>query len=173
MTEALNNREEHESGDMYYLSYINRTIAAAKTLGIEIFKDWEIPSYQRNSLWAEYQEFNTALEHYLVQVQIIHSRRVRGYSVQLDSSTKSKIRHYLGKIREIVDRLEVPPPKKEALSENHGAFRRGGQRQNSLRCLCRTSARSGGNRRGDGAETRSTTQVSRQHRRSSGVRKAG
>jgi hypothetical protein len=101
---------------MYYLSYINRTVAAAKTLGIEIFQNWEVPSHERNSLWGEYQEFNTGVEHYLVQVQIMHSRRVRGYSVQLDASTKSKIRHYLEKIREIVDRLEVPLPKKEALT---------------------------------------------------------
>ena len=36
--------------------------------------------------------------------------------MRLDSATKSKIRHYLEKIREIVDRLEVPLPKKEALS---------------------------------------------------------
>ena len=52
----------------------------------------------------------------MVQIQIAHGRRVRGYSVRLDPSTKSKIRHYLEKIREIVDRLEVPLPKKEALS---------------------------------------------------------
>lgn len=115
MTEALNSLGEREGADMYYLSYINRTVAAAKTLGIETFKDWEIPSHQK-SLWHEYQEFNTAIEHYLVQVQIIHSRRVRGYSVQLDAPTKSKIRHYLEKIREIVDRLEIPLPKKEALT---------------------------------------------------------
>ena len=36
--------------------------------------------------------------------------------MRLDASTKSKIRHYLEKIREIVDRLEVPLPKKEALT---------------------------------------------------------
>jgi hypothetical protein len=116
MNEALNQLDERESGNIYYLSYINRTVAAAKTLGIEVFKDWEIPSHERNSLWGEYQEFNTAVEHYLVQVQIMHSRRVRGYSVQLDASTKSKIRHYIEKIREIVDRLEVPLPKREALT---------------------------------------------------------
>jgi hypothetical protein len=116
MNEALNNLDREQSGDICYLSYINRTVAAAKTLGIETFKDWEILSHQRDSLWGEYQEFNTVVEHYLVQVQIMHSRRVRGYSVQLDASTKSKIRHYLEKIREIVDRLEVPIPKKEALT---------------------------------------------------------
>jgi len=98
-----------------YLSYINRTVAAAKTLHLGILHDFEIPSHRAN-LWDAYQEFNTIVEHYMVQIQIVHGRRVRGYSVQLDPSTKSKIRHYLDKIREIVDRLEVPLPKKEALT---------------------------------------------------------
>jgi hypothetical protein len=108
-------RSEGLHSDTFTLSYMNRTIAAAKTLGIEPLKNWEVPSH-RGNVWDEYQEFRIAVEHYLVQVQILHSRRVRGYSVQLDASTKSKIRHYLEKIREIVDRLEVPLPKKEALT---------------------------------------------------------
>jgi hypothetical protein len=67
-------------------------------------------------LWDSYQEVNTIIEHYIVQIQIIHGRRVRGYSVQLDASTKAKIRLYIEKIKEIVDRLEVTLPKKEALT---------------------------------------------------------
>jgi hypothetical protein len=37
------------------------------------------------------------------------------YSVALDSATKSKIRHHLQQIKDIVDRLEVSERKKEAL----------------------------------------------------------
>jgi hypothetical protein len=39
MTEALNNLDERDSGNLCYLSYINRTVAAAKIFGIEIFKE--------------------------------------------------------------------------------------------------------------------------------------
>ncbi len=116
MNEELNEAEQRQvNNDTAYLSYINRTVAAAKTLHLGILQDFEIPSHRVN-LWDAYQEFNTIVEHYMVQIQIAHGRRVRGYSVRLDPSTKSKIRHYLEKIREIVDRLEVPLPKKEALS---------------------------------------------------------
>jgi hypothetical protein len=114
LEEHLENSQGHHS-DTLTLSYINRTIAAAKTLEIEPLKDWEVPSH-RNNVWDEYQEFSTVVEHYLVQVQILHSRPVRGYSVRLDATTKSKIRHYLDRVREIVDRLEVPLPNKEALT---------------------------------------------------------
>ena len=58
----------------------------------------------------------------MVQIQIAHGRRVRGYSVQLDASTKSKIRHYLEKIREIIDRLEVHFPKKKRLQRKSPRF---------------------------------------------------
>ena len=63
------------------------------------------------------KEFRTVVEHYLVQVQNPAQPpsawdTLCGWTV----ATKSKIRHYLEKIREIVDRLEVPLPKKEALS---------------------------------------------------------
>ncbi len=116
MNEELNEAEQRQvNNDTAYLSYINRTVAAAKTPHLGILQDFEIPSHRVN-LWDAYQEFNTIVEHYMVQIQIAHGRRVRGYSVRLDPSTKSKIRHYLEKIREIVDRLEVPLPKKEALS---------------------------------------------------------
>jgi hypothetical protein len=109
-------RSQAHNFETFALSYINRTVAAAKTLEIEPLKDWEVPPPQRQNLWEEYEEFRMAVEHYLVQTKILHSRRVRGYSVQLDAATKSKIRHYLEKIKEIVDRLEVPLPKKEALT---------------------------------------------------------
>jgi hypothetical protein len=116
MNEELRIFEEREqNGYTAYLSYINRTVAAAKTIHIELLQDLEIPS-RRVDILDAYQEFNTFVEHHIVQIQILHGRRVRGYSVQLDASTKSKIRHYLEKIREIIFRLEVPLPKKEALT---------------------------------------------------------
>jgi len=109
--------ENNEVSDSQFLSYINKTVAAAKTLGIQSSEDWEVPHHRTHNIPAEYNDFCTAIQHYLVQTKIAHGRRVRGYSVRLDATTKSKIRHYLEKIREIVDRLEVPLPKREALTK--------------------------------------------------------
>ncbi|MGH7096504.1 MAG: hypothetical protein ACREE4_02450 [Stellaceae bacterium] len=81
MVEEINQTEGRN--DRAYLSYINRTVAAAKTLGLAILHDFEVPSH-RADLWDVYQEFNTIIEHYIVQMQILHGRRVRGYSVQLE-----------------------------------------------------------------------------------------
>ena len=67
MDEHLERSDGHNS-DTFTLSYINRTVAAAKTLEIEPLKNWEVPSH-RGNVWDEYQEFRTVVEHYLVQVQ--------------------------------------------------------------------------------------------------------
>ena len=84
MNEELNEAEQRQvNNDTAHLSYINRTVAAAKTLHLGILQDFEIPSHRVN-LWDAYQEFNTIVEHYMVQIQIAHGRRVRGYSVRLD-----------------------------------------------------------------------------------------
>jgi hypothetical protein len=141
----------NDVSETYLLSYINRTVAAAKTLGIESLQNWEVPSTRHHNIPDEYHEFRGAIEHYLVQIKIAHGRRVRGYSVKLDTATKAKIRHYIDKIREIVARLEAPLPKKEALySENYSAGRRSRERQNSFRRLCRARARNGDDGRAGG-----------------------
>jgi hypothetical protein len=165
--------ERQINNDTAYLSYINRTVAAAKTLHLGILQDFEIPSHRTN-LWDAYQEFNTIVEHYMVQIQIVHGRRVRGYSVHLDPCTKSKIRHYLEKIREIVDRLEVPLPKKEALTARITALSdevdRDRTRFDAYAGLALEMAAAGGE---VAQRLNPVLQVPRRHRGSSGVRKAG
>ena len=51
MNEELTEFEQRQlNNETAYLSYINRTVAAAKTLGIGILQDFEIPSAPRQSL---------------------------------------------------------------------------------------------------------------------------
>ena len=51
MNEELKEFEERQmNNDTAYLSYINRTAAAAKTLHLGILQDFEIPSHRHN-LW--------------------------------------------------------------------------------------------------------------------------
>jgi len=49
MNEELKEFEQRQiNNDTAYLSYINRTVAAAKTLGVVILQDFEIPSHNAN-----------------------------------------------------------------------------------------------------------------------------
>lgn len=108
-------RESHENdADHFRLDYINHVIAAAKAFDIENLKDWDAqPS--RDHIFEYYGQLLSQVVQYTVQIRIKHSRRVKQYSVTLNSSTRQKIRHHLGKIKETVDRLDVSQSKKEAL----------------------------------------------------------
>jgi hypothetical protein len=97
-----------------------------------------------------------------------------GYTFGRMYSPDSKIRHYLEKIREIVDRLEVPLPKKEALTAKITALTdevdRDRTRLDAYAGLALEMAATGGE---VGAPAQSRAEVPGQHRRSPGVRKAG
>src|SRR2546429_72841 len=104
LNDALEASDSGNISGIAYREYINKTVAAAKALNLPILHDFPIPF--ENGAWEAYQNFSSHVDHYLVQINIRHARRSRGYSVAFDSTAKEKIRHYLGQIKAIVDRLE-------------------------------------------------------------------
>lgn len=100
--------------DSYYIEYINKTLAAARALKLDILQNWTTPSHNGH-IWEQYRDFSSDVEHYTMQIRINSGRRSKVYSVALNSTTKAKIRHYLDQIRDIIDKLEVSKAKKEAL----------------------------------------------------------
>lgn len=108
-------RESHEQDYRNIrLDYINHVIAAAKAFDIKDLRDCDGP--QGNDQTFEYYEWLLSeVVQYTVQIRIKNSRRVKRYSVALNSTVRQKIRHHLGKIKETVDGLDVPQSKKEAL----------------------------------------------------------
>lgn len=95
-----------------YLEYMQRCASAAFELGLE-FK-LEVPAVG-NLGWSSYRVFQTNLNHYLTSLHIRQSRRDSGFSVKFDAKAKEKISHYIGQIREIVNKLEIDDWKREAL----------------------------------------------------------
>lgn len=95
------------------LEYINHVIAAVKALELNILSEWMVPKVNEN-ISRLYDQFCSDVDHFTVQIRFKHVRRIKYYSIALDPTTKQKIRHHLTKIKEIVDRLEVPDKKREA-----------------------------------------------------------
>jgi hypothetical protein len=114
LDEAIRQADERSSYSPYYLTYINQTLAAARALGLQVFDGWQVPRHE-NDLWDAYRNFNSDVEHYIVQIKVLHGRRISGHSIALDAATKLRIQHHISQIREIVLKLEVLPAKKEAL----------------------------------------------------------
>jgi hypothetical protein len=110
----LEETESYNANSSYKLEYINHVVAVAKALELSIFDEYSIPSLG-SDLHPFYEQFRHDVDHVTVQIRMRHARRVKNYSVALDPATKSKVRHHLQQIKEIVDRLEVSERKKEAL----------------------------------------------------------
>lgn len=100
--------------DQYRIEYINSTIAAARALKIDFFSRWNTPRID-DDVYQIYLAFSLVVAEYRMQVRIRHSRRMKRYSVALDSATKQKIRHHLTQLKELTDKLEIPTAKREAI----------------------------------------------------------
>jgi hypothetical protein len=109
---ALSGAAYDEVSTTHYLRYISRTLAAKTELGLKVLEDWSIPAAPNFSIEL-YHNFLSDVEHYRTILQIRHSRRDRGLTIRFDAAAKSKLRHYLGQIREFVDKLEVDDWKRD------------------------------------------------------------
>ena len=97
-----------------YLEYLNRINAVALALELPVLHDTQgLELGNAQTLFDS--RVSPQIENYIIQVKIKHGRRAKGYSVALDAVTKEKVRHLIGQIKSIVDRLEVGIQKKEAL----------------------------------------------------------
>src|SRR6185437_3213479 len=115
--EKLEASQSGNAGDSYWIEYMNRTLAAAQELGISALAEWTVPSHTDTSsrIYDRWQNFTTAVENYTTRLAIKNSRRQRSHSIAFDHATKQKIRHYLDKIKEIVDNLRISEQKKEKI----------------------------------------------------------
>jgi hypothetical protein len=98
---------------LFYMEYLNRIHAIARGLALPILEDFEVP--QVGNATNVFNVVFPQIENFIMQVKIRRGRRVKGYSVVLDTTTKEKVRHLIAQIKNIVDKLEVDIRKKEAL----------------------------------------------------------
>ena len=105
----LEHSDNNNSYNAYCTQYMNHTAAVAQALGLDMLNNWREATGNVSDI---HRQFVADVDHYIITVQLAHTRRIRNYSVALDPATKAKIRHHLSQIKETVDRLEVPQDKK-------------------------------------------------------------
>lgn len=108
------NTDESSAISHFRARYINQIIATAKALDIAGIKDYEQPRAQRE-VWDYYEIFAADVMNLTIQIKIGHARRKRKYSVALSSPEKEKIRHYIAKIKLLVDESELSTEKKAVI----------------------------------------------------------
>ena len=101
------------------VDYMSAVLAAARHFELDILTGWDLPKVPSSSsyhhFYDEFQQFLSDVNHVTVKIQLKHARRTCLYSVAFDPKTKAIIRHHLTQIKEIVDKLDVPEKKRNAL----------------------------------------------------------
>jgi hypothetical protein len=112
---SVQNSHQNDNVSIYYTDYIAQVLGAAEELGlVESAFDKEIPKIEDVDFHT-YQNFSKRVKHYTTRLEIRHGRRIQGYSVRFDVTTKTKLHHLLSQVREIFLKLEIDEPKREAL----------------------------------------------------------
>jgi hypothetical protein len=110
-----------EAVDDLRLEYMNKVVGAAKAYGIDGIRSYLIPS-RSSAIYTEYADFLSTVDHYTIQIRIHAAARSRKFSVALDASTKSKIRHFVEQIKVEIEKSDLPVEKREALLAKLNAF---------------------------------------------------
>ncbi len=100
---------------LWYREYINKVIAAARTLNVNGFEYLVYPKFGEDEIYTYYQDFSNYVMGYVMELRIRYSSKVKQHSIPLDSATKEKIRHHLGQMKTLCDRLELSTEKKEII----------------------------------------------------------
>lgn len=119
----LQDADNNNAYNSFIIEYMNHTIAAAGALDLDILKNWKIPSHATSKHLADiFHDFTTEVDHYKVQIQILHIRTPQRYAVALTASEKEKLRHYVAQIKTVIDNSSLSNDKKEELYNKINAF---------------------------------------------------
>jgi hypothetical protein len=114
-------REKFDQSDGQQLArmqYMNAVITIAQTLGLDFLSGFKYPANDDVSMYQFSQKYDNLLltvDRFLLAHRMDRTNRDKQFSVVLDPPTKSKIRHYIAQIKEVVDHLDLPQSKKEAI----------------------------------------------------------
>jgi hypothetical protein len=112
--DKIKNVHHEERVDVFYVDYIAQVLAAITELNLQAEFHDRVPKIEDVD-YNTYLNFNKDVKHYRTMLEIRHGRRAQSYSVQFDTAAKSKIRHHLGQVRAIIQKLEVEERKREDL----------------------------------------------------------
>jgi hypothetical protein len=123
ITNSLNDRDEDDwrrLEDARY-GFINVIISAAKRFEITVLASIDVPKLDKFTE-SNYRQFRFDLDHYLTQILIDHSIRVKRESIMVPIKTKEKIRDYVRALRDCIDKADLSDTKRERLHSKLNIF---------------------------------------------------
>ncbi len=95
--------------------YMNKTLAAANALGIRALSSFSVNTRDEDEHLENFRDFHRAVDNIIIQMRIANSRNRNAMSVGLTETQKTKIHHFIDKIRTEVGSSTAPDAKKEKL----------------------------------------------------------
>ncbi len=105
----------------YYENYVVQVMGAVVALQISDIFTPDPPNIGEVT-YTEYRRFKTEVLYFTTKISIRRGRRIKGFSVQFNRVTKKKILHYLNKIEDIIEKIDLSHQKKEALINKLRSF---------------------------------------------------
>lgn len=110
---GANNNSARESA---HIEYMSKTIAAASACGIDIGGDWQIPSHGSEfSVIDTIKDFQSGVHRVILQIKIMRARENKQNTYVLSGPDKEKIRHFVDRIKEIIDNAKLSVDKHDSL----------------------------------------------------------
>ncbi|WP_157815011.1 hypothetical protein [Sagittula sp. P11] len=115
--QQLHNAQEDQKSNWAYetADYMNKTLAAATALEIDALSGFSVNTRDTDEHSENFDEFLRAVDNVIVQMRIANSRNRSAMSVGLTEAQKTKIHHFIEKIRGEVESSTAPDAKKEKL----------------------------------------------------------
>ena len=95
--------------------YMNKTLAAADALDVDALSEFFVNTRDDNEHSENFNAFLRAVDNVIIQMRIVNSRNRNAMSVGLTEAQKTKIHHFIEKIRGEVESSSAPDAKKEKL----------------------------------------------------------
>jgi hypothetical protein len=126
LVEALQAVDESENSGRYAYATaqhtaMNTIIAVAKSYQIEPFARMVVP--QRKGFESEqFTEFKVDLDHYAAQLVLDNSIRNKRDAIGIEPKAKDRIRQHIHGIKTLIDRADMPEPRRAVLHKRIAAF---------------------------------------------------
>jgi hypothetical protein len=116
--------EKADGNGMFFYrtsEYMNHVVAAARALDIQLFEFGYRPPDEQ-SIYEDHRDFRHIVDAYVVEHTISHIRAGTRNTVVLSTAEKEKLRHYVAQMKEVIDKSDLLPAKKERLFDLINAF---------------------------------------------------
>ena len=114
MTQMINDDTSNNFDRSVQAQYMAAVSSVAVECGLTNLSV-SIPAENSNSFYDEFSQFSLAVQGEVARIRIRSRRSRNALSVQLTDNTRTKIAHYVSRLRETVDKSDLPEARKKAL----------------------------------------------------------